>query len=743
MLSPSRVVATAVAALTGALAAPSVDAAELYVPGEFPTIAGAIGAAEDGDVVIVAPGTYVGTVDPVGKAITIRSTDPGDPSIVEQTILDGDGARALQIALGERLDTVVEGFTITGGVEEKGGGVLVFASDPVIRSCVIRNNQADQGGGAYVYASSALFEDCTFVDNTGGDGGAVFAYAGTYVRFERCDFTGNEATSDGGAVRSTFSDVRFQACTFAGNTAVAQGGAYSGANGVGRFVSTLIRDNQAALGGALATFDESPRLVNTTLIRNVATNDGGAIYGIESQPLIRNSIVRDNLPREFFGFGLNPTAEYSNVSGGLPGPGNLDVDPEFVDLSADDFRLQPGSPSVNTGFNGWVAAFSLTDLDGAGRLRQATVDMGAYEIPADEPSAPPAPGSLVVSVRDEGSIAYGVESPLLRYDRATDTWTPVIRNLPAYAITADPERQCFWVQLGENGLLGRIPYDTMELEEIGVLELDGSSAPSLSGLAVRDGVLYGSAWKVGVTPDVLYAIDVDTATLTLVGEFPSEYEVWDLYDDGSRLLVLSSPESVPAGPVGVYELDLDTFGLAELQGYTKDDPFELNALQGLAAGGGVTYLFRSSYNEIEIFDDASGERIDTISIPGTVSTPRGAGWLFGGLTWAPQEVIVDVASGSEGSATPGLGLLPNRPNPFGARTTISYELDADASVRLEVFDVTGRLVQTLVDGRVDAGRNAVSWDGTDRAGRPVVAGVYYVRLRTPAGEERRTLTVLR
>jgi hypothetical protein len=92
-------------------------------------------------------------------------------------------------------------------------------------------------------------------------------------------------------------------------------------------------------------------------------------------------------------------------------------------------------------------------------------------------------------------------------------------------------------------------------------------------------------------------------------------------------------------------------------------------------------------------------------------------------------VLSDV-SGVGGDEPGGLRLVldQNAPNPFSGATRISYVLPQDAVVALRAYDVTGRIVSTLVDGRQAAGPHSVRWAGDGREGGRLAPGVYFYRL---------------
>jgi len=79
---------------------------------------------------------------------------------------------------------------------------------------------------------------------------------------------------------------------------------------------------------------------------------------------------------------------------------------------------------------------------------------------------------------------------------------------------------------------------------------------------------------------------------------------------------------------------------------------------------------------------------------------------------------------------PDLPALRVRPGPTRSSATVEYQIGVWGAATLRVYDVSGRLVRTLVDGRQAKGGHSVVWDGRSNDGREVSSGVYFVRLET-------------
>lgn len=76
-----------------------------------------------------------------------------------------------------------------------------------------------------------------------------------------------------------------------------------------------------------------------------------------------------------------------------------------------------------------------------------------------------------------------------------------------------------------------------------------------------------------------------------------------------------------------------------------------------------------------------------------------------------------------------LALYQNYPNPFNTETTIEYSIPTKGVVNIEVYNVLGQKVRTLLSQQQETGRHQVVWDGKDDNGRAVSSGVYLIRVR--------------
>ncbi|MBZ0268629.1 CotH kinase family protein, partial [bacterium] len=105
----------------------------------------------------------------------------------------------------------------------------------------------------------------------------------------------------------------------------------------------------------------------------------------------------------------------------------------------------------------------------------------------------------------------------------------------------------------------------------------------------------------------------------------------------------------------------------------------------------------------------------------------------GASTWVTFTVPTPGASNGSSVAVPldhevGLRLLPCSPNPFALRTNLGFAIPGEGHVRLDLFDIRGRMIARLVDGTLAAGTHDVTWDGRDGSGVRLASGVYFSRL---------------
>jgi hypothetical protein len=103
----------------------------------------------------------------------------------------------------------------------------------------------------------------------------------------------------------------------------------------------------------------------------------------------------------------------------------------------------------------------------------------------------------------------------------------------------------------------------------------------------------------------------------------------------------------------------------------------------------------------------------------------------------------DVLDGQDGGRVAPSSHLLNSPNPFNPATSISYGVERSGWVELDLFNILGKHVRTLVAEDQTAGVRQVTWDGTDQAGRSVSSGVYLAQLRSGGHSTTRKMVLVR
>jgi len=305
----TRCWATAAAALVS-IGWPGLSlAATLNVPGDFATIQACIDAAVSGvDECVAAPGTYHETINFLGKAITLRSSGGADVTTIDAT---GIGGSAVTCASGEGLDTVLDGFTITGGTGTYlatvllfvGGGMYNSGSGPSVTNCTFSGNTAGAGGGMFnAYSSNPTVTNCTFSGNTPGDGGGMVNHFSSPT-VTNCTFSGNTALYSGGGMLNVYSNPTVTNCTFSGNTAD-DGAGMSNYQSNPTVTNCTFEANTAAQGGGGGMYNEfysNAKVTNCKFSGNAAIWGGGMGNANHSSPTVTNSTFRGNTASNFGG----------------------------------------------------------------------------------------------------------------------------------------------------------------------------------------------------------------------------------------------------------------------------------------------------------------------------------------------------------------------------------------------------------------------------------------------------------
>ena len=278
---------------------PAAGPATLNVPSaQYPTIQTGVDAAQDGNTVLVADGTYTGPgnrdIDFGGKNITVASKNGAGKTIIDcggYASTNGSGNhRGFFIHSGET-SASISGFTVKNGYDTR----LIALSDGTV-------SDIGTGGGIYFSRGCAAIKNCIVTGNTagsakGGSGGGISVAslpAGSAVSIVNCTITGNTASS-GGGLANRFSPTTNNAfgsntsmtlvhCVITANTAINAGGGIRSlssraANNVFTLIDCTITSNTAGDGGGvkIENSGDVADLAGCSISLNTSQRGGGGI----------------------------------------------------------------------------------------------------------------------------------------------------------------------------------------------------------------------------------------------------------------------------------------------------------------------------------------------------------------------------------------------------------------------------------------------------------------------------------
>ncbi len=438
----------------------------------------AVDVSSTGDQVLVDDGTYTLSSNiSISDGITLLSVNG-----YSTTIIDGNSAtRCLYI---NHADAVVDGFTIQNGYNPSGfGGGVDIATGGTIQNCYVASNQARDGGGVAI-DSDGLINNCIVKNNSARYGGGVRLLNGGIVR------------------------------------------------------GSVIYNNSSPYYGGGVNIWNAGTVQNCTIVANDAPNGGG--IRARSNSTIENSIIYFNTSSGAnYNWETNGSSfSFSNSCStpALPsGTGNIDADPVFENLGAENYNLTALSPTIDVGLNdAWMTG--AFDIGSTQRIYNGTVDIGAYEYML------PPPGLPVLASPADFAVGVSIEP--------TFTWFAVLdADYHTLQITTD---ETFTTNVTTySGLTYSVPTATYTVTGLAnstqyFWRVSATNAGGTSGYAaarsfittsnitpnltwpISGATLYSTSpflywWGFGSTYDLLYSINSDMSNATVINNINATF----------------------------------------------------------------------------------------------------------------------------------------------------------------------------------------------------------------------------
>jgi hypothetical protein len=650
-----------------------------------------------------------------------------DQTFVQGHATDAASAdrRCFTIDIGKVV--IIKDMTLQHG-KGPGGGAISNLGVLNLQNCVITDNSspnAGYNGGGIFNGSLMTISNCTVKNNTctGSKGGGIATLNNSVITNTTIS---NNSSNDGGGIylQPAVDDVTLTMtnCTISGNSA---GTSY---NGGGLFLSTLTSSNCNA------------DLTNVTIANNTCGGGGTGIYedagdGDVINLTITNSIL-DNGTSNNYGQGgtgtHNLTRTYTlcrDNSMDATGDGNLnDIDP-FLDMLADNggdtqtHALTDKSPAIGAGTSSGILHYT----DQRGYPHIGAPDMGSYEY-----------GSSAIGNSDNVGSDYSSDisggTTLNVNDGATDLVDLVIASGGSGPASMVVERYLSQHPQGNNGVnfWWHIIVTGTWTGDL-ILYYGGLD---LNGIAEND--LHVWHWNGSDWVDYTGTVDEVNDLITVNGLTEADFSDFTLGDADNPLPVELSDFYAEVIPGGI-QLHWSTASELNNKGFIVYKQWQQGSLlpcSNLIEGAGTTsepqqYTFTDKTVQpnvlytYQIADVEEGTNKETLH---------------------PAITIMATKEALQAKEIPeAFALHANYPNPFNPTTTIEFDVPVGTYnyTSLRIYDVSGKLVKTLIDEPMEPGYHSVIWDGKDDNGKSVNSGVYIYKMTTESYHKTRRCILLK
>jgi hypothetical protein len=688
----------------------------------------------------------------------IYCTNGTNPLIQNVVIEDNSAGIGGGIYCIEDGDFIMEDSNLEGNVADAlGGGFAIRGSDPILRHVNVLRNTVRSGMGAGFLIgeeSNPTLEDVTVIwnfINENGSGGGFYIH------------------SSGGTYRNLI---------VSHNTSRDWGGGFHLLNSDMDLERVVIAFNFAELGGAGITPFSGTRLElsNVTMYGNI-TPDGWCLQSRESEVTLVNSIFWGNQPTEIRD-DMGIAATYSDIEDGFNGEGNITEDPLFADPDEGNYHLTEDSPCIDAG-----------DPESPEDPDRTRADMGAFyfnqthalnielnegwnlislnvlpteEFYAEDEDRGPDVELMTEQLRidnDNHHIVLMKDEQGLFYAPAWDNFN----NIPYWDLTKG-----YWVKVDENvdAVWSGEPIASdadISLAEgwnmisyFPTYELDAGApdfyvlSPIIDQLIIaknESGRFISTEFNFSNMPPWRetkgYQVKVEEDIML---NYPPEQDEevianhWSKRDQPTQFHWLTTPTDRNMSVLVTTIDEINHLIGSQIAGFNSDGQvigtgtISSDGMCGLAVWGDdestdqIDGLQSGEAFNLKLWDAKQDKEL--VLTP--VITLEGEGLIYepDGLT--ALEMATEIA-------VPDVFFLSEAyPNPFNASVRLGYGLTEASDVTIGVYDISGRLVNILTNGKLKAGFHSVVWDGSATA-----SGIYFVRMSAGEFKNVRKVTLVK